>query len=137
MSTATNPFKIGSIYNFNTLAPSVLEAMMIHVKILGIIDYHLASKYLDVDLMQRTLYPLLPPGTPRDARDYVYVLFETEAKIVTVLAMEWIDVNSIEEITSVRIKVTIDKAALEDVPRIRDTLKLMGHHDISIETTYR
>lgn len=130
------PFKIGSTYTFNTLAPTVLESVMRNVKILSIMNYDLANSYINVDIMQKSIYPLLPTGTPSNPRDYVYVLFETEAKIKTVMAVDWIDVNSIQEVSTVTINIRVDKAAIEDIPKIRDTLKLMGFSNLFINTTY-
>lgn len=128
------PFQIGKTYTFNTLAPTVLESVMKNVKIMSIMDYDLANSYINVDLVQKAIYPLLPIGTPNNPKDYVYVLFMTEAKIKSVLAIDWIDVNSIQEITSATINVRINGAALEDIPKIRDTLKLMGFTNLIIST---
>jgi hypothetical protein len=130
------PFKIGSIYTFNTLAPTVLESVMRNVRILSIMSYDLANSYINVDIMQKSIYPLLPSGTPSNPRDYVYILFETEAKIKTVLAIDWIDINSIQEVTTVTINIRVDRAAIEDIPKIRDTLKLMGFTNLNISSKY-
>jgi hypothetical protein len=130
------PFKIGSTYTFNTLAPTVLDSVMRNVKIMSIMDYDLANSYINVDIVQKSIYPLLPSGTPSNPKDYIYILFLTEAKIKTVLALDWIDVNSIQEVTTVTINIRVDKAAIEDIPKIRDTLKLMGFSNLTITSTY-
>lgn len=127
-------FNVGSVYSFNTMAPAILTGSYRNVKILGILDYSMAWSYINIDIMQKSVYPLLPVGTPDNPRDYLYVLFMTEGNVKTVLAIPWIDVNSIVETKSVDLYIQIRKANLEDIVKIRDTLRLIGYSDMTINT---
>ena len=126
------PYKIGTLYRLNTLAPAVLGSVFNNIRVIGIIDYSVACQYINVKLMHATIYPLLPAGTPDDPQKYIYLLFMTEAGTKTVLAMPWIDESSVQEITSVSIVITVHQANMEDVSRIRQTLDMIGYKNITI-----
>lgn len=119
-------FKIGKIYTFNTLAPAVLGVIVKNARLTGIVDYSTACKHINVDMLQRNVYPLLPAGTPNITSDYTYYLFKGESGNMVVLADVWIEETSIEEALGKTISISIPNANLEDVTRIRDTLNLMG-----------
>lgn len=131
------PFQIGVSYNFATRAPSVLGAYVKNHMVKGIIDYDTACKYINVDSMQRVVYPLLPPGTPNIPKAYSYILLRSKDNATTVLAYPWIDENTIEAVTSTIITVTVPSTNTDDVNRIRGALNLMGYtgYTIDVETS--
>lgn len=129
------PFNLKSVYSFNTLAPSVLGASFKNAKVLGIIDYDIAATIINVELMHRSIYPLLPQGTPDRPHSYTYLLLLTESNVKTVVAYEWIDPASIELVESVNIVVTIPNVKASDANVIRDSLTLCGFTGFTIKTT--
>lgn len=126
-------FEVHKLYNFNTRAPAILGANFKSVKVLGIIDYNLASKYINPETQHVNIYPYLPVGTVDDPKKYTYVLIETQSGDVTVLAMPWIDQESIALVTSRDLIITVKDIGTGDDVTIRDNLLLMGFNDITIE----
>lgn len=128
-------FEIGNVYSFNTLAPAVLGVRVVRAKLNGIVDYRQACTIVNVDVMQRQIYPLLPPGTPNNTEKYIYYVFTTESGARLCLAKNWIHLPSIELVEDATISVTIPNATLEDVERLRATLSLMGFRGFTIDVS--
>ena len=125
-------FEIGKVYSFGTLAPALLGAVFDKVTVLGIIDYHIATSFLNVDLYHRRIYPLLPNGTVDNPKKFTYLLVKTESGIQTVLAYEWIEENTIELIDAVTLTVTIPNVSNSDATKVRDALTLLGFLNFTI-----
>jgi len=127
-------FNIGNIYDFNTLAPSILGASVKRAKLIGILDYSSALKYSNVDLMYRTIYPLLPANTLNDAKNSIYYLFETNNSGNVVYCEQWIDLSSVVLVTTTTYRVTISNSSPQDITTLRDVLNSLGFTDYYIET---
>lgn len=126
-------FKIGNVYNFNTLVPTLLGTEFKNVSVLGLIDYTTACSIINVDLMHRKIYPLLPPGTVDNPKKYTYLLVMTESGNKTVVAYPWIDASTIVLVDSVTITVTLANRNSTDAAAIRDAITLLGFKDFTIE----
>ena len=126
------PFDLKTRYNFNTLAPALLGSSFKNMTVVSIMDYTVASKYFSPDAQAVSVYPSLPNGTPSDPKNYTYVLFKPETGDNFVLALEWIDVSSIQLVTSSTVTVTINNTVTGDTQRIRDSLILLGFTNFTI-----
>lgn len=114
--------KTGNVYTFNTKAPGILQATVKNAKMKGEIDYDIAIKYENIDLMYRQIYPTLPAGTPDSPLTCVYYLFQSESGKMIVLADQWIDEGTVDLIDGVNFTVTFNNAAFSDISRVRDIL---------------
>lgn len=119
-------FEINKTFTFNTRAPTILGATFKRCKVLGIIDYILASSFINPETQHYNVYPHLPAGTPNDPKKYTYLLIQTEQGDKTVLAKEWIDLSSVTLVTSTTLTITITNAANGDADNIREALLLLG-----------
>lgn len=119
-------FKIGTSYSFNTLAPALLGARIINARLVGIIDYATALTYINVDVMFRQIYPVLPPNTPDSPQTTTYYRFLTESGEYIVLAAVWINENTIEVINSIAIQIVLTNANLTDLNVIKTLLNANG-----------
>lgn len=126
-------FSVGNTYSFNTLAPSLLGATFVNAKVIGIIGYDLAVTFTNVDLKQRAIYPLLPQGTVSDPKKYNYILFQTQSNINVVLALEWIDQNTIESVDLSTLEITVPNVSYSDSNKIREMLSLLGFSNFTIQ----
>ena len=126
--------RIGKVYTFSTLAPAILGAVIKNAKLISIVDYSSALKYDNIVTKYRTIYPVLPNGTPDSPEDCEYYIFKTESGDSVVFANQWIDENTVELIQHVGIKVNISNGSLTDVNRIRDALNALGVEDFTITT---
>ncbi len=119
--------QLGKVYTFNTLAPGILGIIVKNAKLLGIIDYDAAIAYDTIDLKFRTIYPLLPAGTPNQPRACAYYRFLSESGEKIVLADQWIDESTVEIIDHITFMVTFSGASIEDMSRVRDLLNAAGY----------
>lgn len=128
-------FEIGGVYSFNTIAPTLLGSDYRNVKVLGIIDYNIASQYINPHVRHADLYPYMATGIPDDPTQYNYLMVRLGSGGRTVLAIPWIDISSIEQVTITNITVTFTNAKNSDVERIRELLELNGFTNFTISAT--
>lgn len=123
---------IGKSYNFTLYASGVLGTGYDNAKVLGIMDYDSAKTIQDITPLHIQAYPDLLNGTPRNARELIYVKIKTVLGEVRVIAMDWISSAPVEVITQT-IKVTISQVSSSDVNIIRNLLIVNGYPNIEIE----
>lgn len=123
---------INKSYTFNTRAPAILGARIQNAKLLGILDYTSARQYDNIDLKYRTIFPLLPQGTPDQPDSCVYYRFLSESNEKIIIADQWIEESSIEVVEHVNFQVTFTQASLQDIPRVRDALSALGFSNFNI-----
>lgn len=127
--------EIGKVYTFHTNASAVLGAIIKNAKLQAIINYDIALKYDNIVNKYRTIYPLLPVGTPDSPESCVYYVFKTEAGDTVVFADQWIDLNTVELVEHIVISVTVNEASLSDVTNIRNALNALGFTNYVIKTS--
>ncbi len=125
---------LGTTYTFNTLAPSILGAIIQNAKLVSMMDYESAKHYDTVDLKYRAIYPLLPVGTPDQPEHTVYYRFISESGEPIVIAESWIDQSSLESVDFVNIQVLIQQTNLSEVTRLRNALNALGYTNYDIKT---
>ncbi len=126
-------FQLNKVYTFNTRAPGVLGASIKNAKLIGIMDYTTAISYDNIDLKFRTVYPVLPSGTPDTPESCVYYRFKSESGENIIFADQWIDEQSIEIIEHIRFQVLFEEASIQDISRVRDSLNALGYSNFTIK----
>ena len=116
---------INNHYNFSLYANSVLGSSYKGFRLSSILDYNVAVKFGNIDLLHRQVYPYLPPGTPKDHTKYTYFLFQSDNKQL-VVAQEWIIPSSIEQTVGRDYTITIRNSTDAKVAIVRDQLRLLG-----------
>lgn len=125
---------LGATYTFNTLAPSILGAIIQNAKLMSIMDYESAKHYDTIDLKYRSIYPLLPSGTPDQPEHTNYYRFMSESNEPIVIAETWIDESSLIAVEFVNIQVLIQQTNLSEISRIRNALNALGYSNYTIKT---
>lgn len=118
-------------YNFTTYVPHVLGGEYKNCKVKAIMSDVEAVKYRDIMSLHRTLKPLIT-ALPTNPQDCTYVLLENIDKETILLALEYIDMYSIEEVVSTNINVVIRNTTDADASIIRARLLELGYNDLSI-----
>lgn len=126
------PFELNSVYNFNTVAPAILGLEFKRVTVLAILNYSVANTFINIETNHVNIYPYLPPGTINDPKTYQYLLIKTESGNDTVLAIPWIDLNSVTQVTTQSIVVTLNNVSTTDTVKIRDAMIMLGYNDFKI-----
>lgn len=128
------PFEIGKKYTFNTLAPAILGPVYTKVKCNAVLDFSAALMFDNVEAKQRMVYPLLSDfDLPDRPEKYTYIVFEHSDKKKSVLALEWIDLNSIYETEGVDLGIKVFNVTPTDATMLRQTLVSLGYTQFAIE----
>ncbi len=116
-------FESGKTYNFSVWASEILGTGFNSVLVEGVVGYHLAKRYADVDALHQSVYPQLPTGTSLRPQDLEYLLLRTPMNAaeggITVIAVAWIKEDSINNASGVNFNVAVREASLEDIERVR------------------
>lgn len=124
MSNISN-FLPGNHYTFNTKAPAILGTTISAASLVAIADYTTALKYENVAANHARIYPLLPLGTKSDYTKYVYLIFKVGDK-TRAFASEWIDYNSLAEVTETTAVFTISNCDPVQTDKIRKFIISLG-----------
>lgn len=126
-------FVIRHKYNFTTYVPSILKGVFKNQTVTGILTYSQASKIDDVATIHEQILSLLPNGTPTSVADLTFISFMDDSNQVKVLAVEWIDINTVVEVSTGIITAYIPNASSTDVSEIRSFLAALGYTGFNIE----
>lgn len=127
-----NSFELNSVYNFNTLAPAILGANFKRVTVLAIVNYAIATTMANIEVNHRNIYPYLPVGTIDDPKTYQYLVIKTETGETTILALPWINLDTVNKLIGQDITIKINNVAPNDAAKIRDALIMLGFNDFNI-----
>lgn len=116
---------INKHYSFSVYANSILGTNYKNAKLVAILDYRTALRFDNIDLINKQIYPYLPPNTLIDHTKYTYYLFSVDDKSV-VIADTWINQNSVEETTGQSYNVKLNNVTTHQLNIIRDQLRLIG-----------
>lgn len=126
-------WEIGGVYSFDTYAPALLGASFKRVRLSSIMDYEDAQQKVSVDAKHTAVYSLLPVGTPKDPSKLTYLAFTAESAIAKIImAVSWIDPDTVEKITSQRLIAQIENISQADIARVRESLVLLGFTNFNI-----
>lgn len=128
----TTNFIPSNTYNFKVYPSAVLGADWDNVVVLGVLTYHAALNFADIDALHVNVYPHLPEGTPDRAEDFQYLLVRTSNGQQTVIAVQWIDASTIRQVTNTKIHVVINNAGSHNLEEVRAALYSNGFTDISL-----
>lgn len=122
-------------YNFSTTAPGILGASVVSAKLIGILNYEMAKSFDSIDLKWRTIFPLLPTGTPDNPASFTFYYFQMQSGAKVVFAEPWIVASSVEVVQSYTAVATIHGLNQQDITYIRDAISALGYTDFTITTT--
>lgn len=126
-------FTIGNSYTFDTAAPAVLGTQIKNAKLLSVLDYETARMFDNIDIKFRTIFPLLPVGTPDTIELSTYYLFKAESGEKIVIADIWINKSTVVEVGFIQFQVSFTKASLADIDKVRNNLVSLGYTDFTIK----
>ena len=131
-------FEIKKTYNFTTLVPSLLGGEYKNMQVVSLMTPDEAVKYQDILTLHeqvRTLDEMLKAICVVSANDCTYVKFKTLEGDTKIIALEYIEPDSIKEVTTVNIRIELQRATTEDISIITARLKELGYVDFDV-TTY-
>lgn len=119
-------FNIKKTYNFDTLAPTILNNHYKNMKVISIMDSTEAFKYSDILTLHSKILNIIP-SIPKNVKDLTYILFENIDNKNILLAYEYIELNSIVEVKTIGLTIKINDALTSDISIIRKALTELGY----------
>ena len=126
-------FEIKKTYNFTTLVPSLLGGEYKNMQVVSLMTPDEAVKYQDILTLHEQVRTL--KALNMSANDCTYVKFKTLEGDTKIIALEYIEPDSIKEVTTVNIRIELQRATTEDISIITARLKELGYVDFDV-TTY-
>ena len=126
-------FEIKKTYNFTTLVPSLLGGEYKNMQVVSLMTPDEAVKYQDILTLHEQVRTLI--ALNMSANDCTYVKFKTLEGDTKIIALEYIEPDSIKEVTTVNIRIELQRATTEDISTITARLNELGYVDIDV-TTY-
>lgn len=123
---------VNSLYSFTTLAPSVLGSTYTNMKVKALMTVSEAVKHRDV-ITTHTVLKNSIPGLP-DIGVCTFVLLENINKDTIVLAYEWLDINTISQVSTTNIRVELLNASSDDIAILRTRMLELGYVNFNITT---
>lgn len=128
-------FKTKKKYNFNTLAPQILGDRYTLMEVVLITTVEEIVKYGFHNIIDTNTKLLnVIPGLNSNANDNNYIIFKNADGEKTVLAEEWIDINTVAMVDTVNIRIDIPNKSTVDVDVIKTILKEHGYNGINVYT---
>ena len=119
-------FEVGSIYKFDTLAPTVLGVSYSNMRVDGLVSANIASKHMDIHSRHKQLVGLIS-GLSSDANNCTFIMFTNVSDNKTViLALEYIVTASIVSTEAVTLTVNIPNSSPTHIPIVREALRKVG-----------
>lgn len=126
-------FTLNKTYSFNTIAPGILGASFDSMKVIGIINYEEASRFEDIISIHSKIVNTVPNvSLPMSYQDCTYIKFETSSGLKKILALEYIDLDSVQEKQTKQLVITVNNYTLSDATTITNMLKDAGFWDIKV-----
>lgn len=130
---ASTGFQIKKTYDFKTLAPAILNSDYKSQKVIAIFTSVEAVKYIDIQTLHANVSKVIP-SLPSSVNDLTYILFENTSQEKTVLALEYIDQDTIKEVVTYNIRIDVKGANSNDLALLRKYLLELGYTNIYITT---
>ena len=125
-------FELRKRYNFTTKAPAILGAEYRNVMVESIMTATEAVKYSDVLTLHEQIRTVL--NLDLEVTNCTYIKFRTLDGETVILALEYINSDSIVEVKTVNIRVDVLEANTDDILIIQERLKELGYSKFKIRT---
>lgn len=121
----------GNMVSFSTVSNPILPAQYQNVTVEGVVGYRVALGTEDISSKFLRVLPFVQMGTDPSKAEYV-ILTHTSGEI-EVLALAWIDEDTIVSTTNVNKIVTLSNVPSSMNEKIMKALRRIGIQNISIE----
>lgn len=125
-------FELRKRYNFSTKAPAILGAEYRNVMVESIMTADEAVKHTDILTVHEQIKVVL--NLDIEATNCTFIKFKTLDGESVILALEYINSDSIVEVKTINIRVDILEANTEDILIIQERLKELGYANFKIRT---
>jgi len=118
-------FQINNVYNFATIAPTILGAQYNNMTVKGILTIDEAIKQSDVVTTHEAV-KAVSAALPVSPNNMIFILFVDGTGNTLIMAQDYITPTSIVLVTSVTINIQINNATTAMEPLLRMRLAELG-----------
>ena len=126
------PLIVGNVYNFETLAPSILPTHFKNAKLEAELSFDMANTLDNVGLRYRQIFPILPPGSLDDPTKQKWYAFKTELNEKAYLCGQWINASTVTLVKNISLTIFVTNLNVGDDEKIRSLLVAAGFNSFSI-----
>lgn len=134
MANTIDQSLLGKVVSFQIYPSAIITDEFTNVRLIGLINYEVATGYIEPASMHANVYPTLPTGTPNDYRLYEYVIIRKADGKMTALGLPWIKEDTIVVAGSTDLQITIRGKSIDDIPRLRQILTTNNFTDFDISS---
>ena len=124
--------KLKQTYSFQVYPSTLLGTVYQDVTVLAILDRESAELIEPISLKHPLLYPSLPKGTSDNPDDYTYYKIRHPSGVISVIAEEWIQSDTIESKDYRTCVVRLNNYPASQVALLRQVLAANGITDFTI-----
>jgi hypothetical protein len=125
-------FKIRGVYSFDVYPVPVIGNNFQNVTVVGIMDWEMANKEIDVMALHVQSYSFLPAGTPDNPQSYEYLKIKMPSGVTTIIAAPWINEATIQSNEYRTITATIGGVSASDLAPIKAALVQNGYNNVAL-----
>lgn len=125
--------KIENVYTFSTYSAAFLGSKVTRAKLLGVVNAATARKFSPIDQIYPQVFTTLPANAVYDVESQKYCLFEQQNGGTLVMAEQWINESTLEEIVNVSLIVKIETGDAGTADKVSQALHAAGITDFSIK----
>ena len=129
-------FELDNVYNFSTISKTVLKSQYRNLRAVSYLGFRQAVKYSGIFNDVVTAREQIAVETKLDlveATKAKYVLFEDEYGNELLFAEDWIKTDSIQLVSSIKLKLIISDITTDDQAIILNILRARGYKNIHSE----
>lgn len=129
-------FELKKTYNFSvkTDAATILDAKYENMKVIALMNNEeAAKKSSDINTTYTTLKGAIS-DLPESIVDLTFIMFKKTDDTTVILALEYIDTDTIVEVEGVNIRLNVLNANTEDISIINQAIQELGYTNFTIET---
>jgi len=125
-------FEINKLYDFTTIAPTILGNSFKKLKVFGITNAVDAIRYSDIHNTNEQILTMVGNILP-SVSTMTFIIFVNSDGEKVVLSLDWIDANSIQLITKTDLQITAIDISNIDMESIISVLKNLGIVNLDIK----
>lgn len=122
-------------FNFNNKLTHILGDKLKNMKVKAILTSDQAIKLSDIATTHAQVRLLDTDNIPENLSDMTFIMFETIDSETVVYAQEYINMSSLEEVSSVNLRVNVRNVSSSDATLIKSTLSELGYNNFDVIVT--
>lgn len=125
-------FELKKRYNFSTKAPALLGAEYRNMKVESIMSSTEAIKYLDILTLHEQVKTII--GLDIEPINCTFIKFKSIEGDEKIIALEYINSDSIVEVETINIQINILNANTNDMLILSERLRELGYDNFKMKT---